>query len=123
MPARRDRPARRTRASARGSARTPNAWREHRRSDLLLSQMLGQQIEALAPTAKVSVARAGGFEAGLLERDPGPVAEILEPHRHEGFVPRYAVLFPGMRHHQKLARHDLAVDAAEPEVMAFGRAH
>ena len=80
--------------------------------------MLGENVEAFAPAFLVAVARAGGVEAALFEGDLGPAAEILEPHRHERLVTGNAVLFPGVRHHQQPVRNDLAIDAAEPKLVA-----
>src|SRR3954469_8082762 len=86
--------------------------------------MLGEQIEALSPSACVSVARLNRIEAGLLQRDFCLASQSLEPDRHDGFRPGPAALVvPRMGHDNALVRNDLAIDAAEPKLLAVGRAH
>jgi hypothetical protein len=86
--------------------------------------MFAEDVEALAPAVAMSVARLVAVEAGLLEDEPGALAEILEPHRHDGLDAGPAVLVvPHVRHHEELVRHDLAINAAEPERGAVGRHH
>src|SRR6188474_3594062 len=86
--------------------------------------MLFEQIEALAPALLVAVARLHAVEAGLLEREPGAVLEVLEAHRDDGLMTGPAALVvPRVRHRKKLVRHDRAVDAAEPVLAPFGIAH
>src|ERR1043165_3117856 len=86
--------------------------------------MLGEDIEAFAPAAAVPVARLVRVEAGLLERDLGARAEVLETYGHDRRRAGPAILVvPCMRHHQQLVRNDLAIDTAEAMVAASRIAH
>src|SRR5882757_9744071 len=86
--------------------------------------MLGEQVEAVAPAAGMSVARLHRVEAGLLQRDFGLAGQIPELHRHDGLGAGLAVLaVPRMRHDNALVFDDLKIDATEPKLLAVGAAH
>src|SRR5262249_36432841 len=76
------------------------------------------------PAVVVRVARLGRLEHRLVERQPGLVAGLGEADRKYGLVAAVAFrVLPGPGAGDALGWSDLAIDAAQTAIGAFGRAH
>src|SRR5580698_4639354 len=85
--------------------------------------MLGELVQALAPTAAVSIAGTHGLERRLAQRELGLLAERLEGGGHHRLMAALALLLPGMGEGYLPIGHHFPVHAAQPEFRSIGRTH
>src|SRR5512134_2737839 len=106
------------------------------RKMLRLRQVIFELIQSFVPPLLAHVALRARFERSMMQREPCPVALLVEGHREQRFlrpVGAHAVLLrrdrvaffirKGIGADDLLRPHDLAIDALPPILLSVGRAH
>src|SRR5262245_47853376 len=89
-----------------------------RNTRLLRRQKVVEPVPGARPTLAVAVALAVGLERRLAEGQVRLPRALGGRESHQGFEAPLALCLPGEGEYQPLRRHDLAIDAANPEIGA-----